>query len=563
MGDIVDMFHFAEEDRLAKTGILSITDPTPASLDFSIVPPFSSEAEKALLAAILSKPSEVLPICTEKGLNAEDFFHSVYRRIFRAALDLWDSASPFDVLLVAERLETSGIVIGSGVHDFVKRLADIATVGASFRSYIDIIIEKSRLRQLTSVLKAGADQCASPGAAADDVIAQLRSSLASLTKVSQSDSGQSMKDHVMNAIEAIEQVYEARGTISGFSSGFDELDQATSGFQQGNVTCFVGSSATSLVLNVVAHIVVKLKRAVGLFSLATPAANMVQRLLCCKAGVSLKEIRLGRLRESDFPALCAAASKLAETHLYVDDTSALTLAQLESRIRRLSETRSVEVVIIDRAELLKLDAETPSNDFDTILTVCKALKTVARETRVTILVTIAVSGSVGGSRSFDQHEGRITGWYQGLAEVCDVVLQLSVPEEVDGEELVNVTVHTTAHIGPEEFPLSYRSSYERFTSLGEEIEVPESKWTDGRPCGALAYDIAARQYHHLIDKRFLGTLTDDEEAVLEKLTSDLDNRDFEDEELVRSLEEGMAKSEEVSKVLIEVRKYLEAFLKKA
>jgi replicative DNA helicase len=79
---------------------------------------------------------------------------------------------------------------------------------------------------------------------------------------------------------------------------------------------------TALAMNIAEHVAVDHKKPVAIFSLEMSSQQLVQRLLCSRARVNLHGIRDGFLSERDFPNLTAAASKLAESRIFIDDTSA-------------------------------------------------------------------------------------------------------------------------------------------------------------------------------------------------------------------------------------------------
>src|SRR5205814_7210250 len=92
---------------------------------------------------------------------------------------------------------------------------------------------------------------------------------------------------------------------------------------------------TALVMNIAEHVAVQEKLPVGVFSLEMSSQQLVQRLLCSRARVNLQKVRDGFLAERDFPSLTAAASKLAEAKIFIDDSGGLSILQLLDNARRL------------------------------------------------------------------------------------------------------------------------------------------------------------------------------------------------------------------------------------
>ena len=59
------------------------------------------------------------------------------------------------------------------------------------------------------------------------------------------------------------------------------------------------------------------------------------------------------LAERDFPSLTAAASKLAEAKIFIDDSPALTILELRAKARRLKAQQDIELIVIDYLQLLR------------------------------------------------------------------------------------------------------------------------------------------------------------------------------------------------------------------
>ena len=70
--------------------------------------------------------------------------------------------------------------------------------------------------------------------------------------------------------------------------------------------------------------------------------QLVQRLLCSRARVNLQKVRDGFLGERDFPSLTAAASKLAEAKIFIDDSASLSILELRAKARRLKAQQDVQ-----------------------------------------------------------------------------------------------------------------------------------------------------------------------------------------------------------------------------
>src|SRR5271166_3617575 len=81
--------------------------------------------------------------------------------------------------------------------------------------------------------------------------------------------------------------------------------------------------------------------------------QLVQRTLCSIAKINLQKIRNGFLSGRDFPSLTAAAGKLADSPLLIDDTAGLSISELRAKARRLKAQHDIQLVVIDYLQLLK------------------------------------------------------------------------------------------------------------------------------------------------------------------------------------------------------------------
>ena len=159
-----------------------------------------------------------------------------------------------------------------------------------------------------------------------------------------------MKEHVMSAISSIHELYDRRGSITGLPTGLADLDKLTDGLHAAEMIVIAARPSmgkTALAMNIAEHIAVDLNKPVAVFSLEMSSQQLVQRLLCSRAKVNLGRVRDGFLSERDFPALTAAASKLAETKIFIDDTAGLSILELRAKARRLKSQHKIEANFVD------------------------------------------------------------------------------------------------------------------------------------------------------------------------------------------------------------------------
>lgn len=123
------------------------------------------------------------------------------------------------------------------------------------------------------------------------------------------------------------------------------------------------------------------------FSMKTPSARLMKRLVCLEARVPLAAAMSDQLEPADRKKAAAALKRLSKSPLFVDDSTASVsqIVRLGHRAadNAASKRRRLGLIVIDYLELLsELVSEGPENE---PAAVTRALKALARELDVPIL----------------------------------------------------------------------------------------------------------------------------------------------------------------------------------
>jgi replicative DNA helicase len=144
---------------------------------------------------------------------------------------------------------------------------------------------------------------------------------------------------------------------------------------------------TAFAMNIAEHVAVNTRQAVAIFSLEMSAQQLVQRLLCSRARVNLKKVRDGFLAERDFSTLTSAASKLAESKMFIDDTAGLSILELRAKARRLKAQHDIQLIVVDYLQLLRSTSRRGQDNRQIeISEISSGLKGLAKELNIPIIV---------------------------------------------------------------------------------------------------------------------------------------------------------------------------------
>jgi replicative DNA helicase len=198
------------------------------------------------------------------------------------------------------------------------------------------------------------------------------------------------KDLVMDAIEQIEKLYENRGSVTGLATGFVELDRMTSGLHPAEMIVIAARPSmgkTAFAMNIAEYVSMELAKPVVVFSLEMSSQQLVQRILCSRARVDLQKVRDGFLGDRDFPSLTAAASQVAASKMFIDDTPGLTITELRAKARRMKSQHDIQLIVIDYLQLLRsMSRRAQDNRQLEISEISAGIKALAKELELPIIV---------------------------------------------------------------------------------------------------------------------------------------------------------------------------------
>jgi len=357
------------------------------------IPPQNLEAEQAILGALMVD-RDLIPIVSEI-VHKSDFYAPHHATVYDAILSLYERGEPVDKVSVAEELRRRKLLDEIGGVDFISQLLNTVPTAASAEYYARVVAEKSILRSLITAggrisnvafeqpenVDEAVDQC-------EQMIFEIgRRSAAGFTLV---------RDLLKPAFERIDTLYHQRGSVTGVPSGFNRLDQFTTGFQPGELIIIAARPSmgkTSLCLNIALNAAKGAGKHVALFSLEMSNDQLVQRFLSMEAHIDAQSLRTGNIKDREWGEITRAMGVLAEIPVFVDDSAAPSVSEVRSRSRRLAATTGLDLVIIDYLQLLRSTNPRVTNRVEIIDEICRGLKALAKELKVPVIALAQLNRS--------------------------------------------------------------------------------------------------------------------------------------------------------------------------
>ncbi len=325
-------------------------------IDYSLhkIPPQNIEAEQSILGGILLDNHAVNSVL--EILKVDDFYGEAHRKIFLSIVDLSEKNEPSDLITLSNILRDKKQIDDVGGVAYLASLVDNVPSAANIAYYSKIVKEKSILRRLIGASTEILNKSYNTTADVENVLDDAEHAIFEISENKIKPSFFPLKDIIKDSFKAIEKLYEKKALITGITTGFEELDRITSGFQKSDLVIIAGRPSmgkTALAINIAQNAAIEMGISVALFSLEMSKEQLAIRMLSSEARVDSQRLRKGFLGETDWPKLTTAAGRLSEASIFIDDTPAISALEMKAKSRRLKAEKGLGLIVLDYLQLMR------------------------------------------------------------------------------------------------------------------------------------------------------------------------------------------------------------------
>lgn len=358
------------------------------------LPPQNLEAEMAVLGSMLID-EEAVSIALER-LDASAFYKESHQKVFEAIADLFNANKAIDLITLTDELKRRGELDAIGGASFLTVLVNTVPSAANINHYASIVKEKSILRTLINNATKIISLCYESEGNIDEVVDSAERFIFEVSDKKPQSNYLPLKEVIKDSIETIDILYQKKAHVTGIPTGFVDFDIKTAGLQPSDLIIVagrpsMGKSAFALCIAEYAGIMEKIP--IAIFSLEMSKEQLAQRMLCAHARVDANKVRTGYLASSDWPKLTAAAGKLSEAPIFIDDTPAISVMELRAKARRLKAHQDIRLIILDYLQLMRGSSNAESRQQE-ISEISRSLKALARELNIPVIAISQLSRAV-------------------------------------------------------------------------------------------------------------------------------------------------------------------------
>ena len=373
--------------------------------------PHSIEAEQQLLGGLLNNND--LYYSLEDKVDPEHFYDPVHSRIFEIISTRIKDGKLASAVTVNTFLTEDEGLQELGGSSYLAQLMAGSVASSAIKDYSKLVYDLAIRRELIILGQeiSSRAQSVKVDEQPEEQIILAEQNLYKIGDSGKSETGfKSFLKALGEAVQVANAAHHRDGNLAGISTGFIDLDKKMGGLHSSDLIILAGRPSmgkTSLATNIAYNIAKSFKKndnadgtsetvnggIVGFYSLEMSAEQLAARILSETAEIPSEQIRRGDMTESEFRRFVEAAKSIESSPLFIDDTPALTIAQLASRARRLKRTHGLDALIIDYLQLVRAGSSR-DNRVNEISEITQGLKAIAKELNIPVIALSQLSRQV-------------------------------------------------------------------------------------------------------------------------------------------------------------------------
>lgn len=375
---------------------MDYTLPPPPASGAHRLPPYSLDAELAVLGALMVAPDVIHDV--RAVVEPEDFWRETHRTLARRLYRLAEERRSIDLVVVEEDLRRSGDLDRIGGMDALTAAVERGACHWLAAEHAATVRRKAVLRRLIEAAGkilddayADADDERAVASRAESLILAAAEGIAASRVVEWADAVRGAMDRI---------AARSRGERAGLSTGLDGLDDLIGGLAPGRLVVLAarpGMGKTAMALGMAEWI--SLSGAVVLIvSKEMGAAELAERSIASASGIGVARVQRPRTLDwRHMDKLWEAAESISGLPIAIDESSGGSPSDVASVARRMRSRSGLGLVVVDYIQLLESEPSAKSSREsrqEAVAKISGSLKRLARELDVPVLALSQLNRAV-------------------------------------------------------------------------------------------------------------------------------------------------------------------------
>ena len=357
--------------------------------------PYNMEAEQSVIGSMLMDRDAIATV--NDMLTKDDFYNAQYGLLFEHMSALFKEGKPVDIVTLSNRLKENNVSEEIAGMKYIGDILDSVPTSANAKYYAQIVADKSLLRKMIKLNEDIEKDCYLDTDDVDGLLEKAEQGVFQLIKERNGGSDFTQIDKIIiDVIDQIEAASKMNTRVTGIPTGFIDLDNMLTGLHGSELILVAARPAmgkTAFVLNIAHEVAVKKKKTTAIFSLEMSKEQLVTRMIAMDSLVNSQKIMTGQLAEDEWDKIADSTETIAEAPLFIDDNSAITIADLRSKCRKLKQNNDLSLIIIEYLQLMSTTKHVESRQ-QFISDMSRSLKVLARELDVPVIALSQLNRAV-------------------------------------------------------------------------------------------------------------------------------------------------------------------------
>jgi len=353
--------------------------------------PYSTDAEQAVIGAMLvdsSVQDDVFAV-----LKPEYFYAKQNAEIFREMIILSTTGKPIDFVTVLESVVTAGVFPSSDdaklyLYSVTETVPSVSNVTAYAKIVADKYVQRTLINACRDIMVAGSDG----QIPANELLDLAEQKIYDIRSGKSSNEMKSIEDVSFQVLSDLEKLTgDDREKYLGIPTGFTYLDKVITGLNKSDLIILAARPSvgkTSFALNVATNIArTNPEIGIGIFSLEMTNEQLAQRMISSLAGVKSQKFRTGDFNDDEMERITDATAEISGTNIYLDDTSSISVQELQAKARRI---KNLGLIIVDYLQLMSGNRRN-ENRVNEISEITRTFKILAKELNVPVILLSQLS----------------------------------------------------------------------------------------------------------------------------------------------------------------------------